>query len=96
MKKYEMMLIIKSDIEEEKRNQIIERFKSIIVDNNGEIENVDEWGNRKLAYEIQKINEGYYVLFQFKSNADVPQELDRNAKILDSIIRHLIVCMDEK
>jgi small subunit ribosomal protein S6 len=96
MKKYEMMLIIKSDIEEEKRNEIIERFKSIIVDNNGEIENVDEWGNRKLAYEIQKLNEGYYVLFQFKSNTDVPQELDRNAKIIDSIIRHLIVCMDEK
>ena len=96
MKKYEMLFILKPNLEEEERNQIIEKFKAIVVDGKGEVENVDEWGNRKLAYEIQKLNEGYYVLMNFKADINVPQELDRNARIFDSVMRHLIVCLDEK
>ncbi|HHY91076.1 MAG TPA: 30S ribosomal protein S6 [Clostridiales bacterium] len=96
MKKYEMLFILRPDIEEEERNQVIEKFKTIVAERQGEVENVDEWGNRKLAYEIQKLNEGYYVLMNFKAGVDVPHELDRNAKILDSVIRHLIVCLDNE
>lgn len=95
MRKYEVMFILKANLEEEKRNEVIEKFKSII-ESDGEIENVDEWGHRKLAYEINKVNEGYYVLINFKAGADVPKELDRNFKISEEIIRHLIVNLENK
>lgn len=94
MRKYEAMFILKSNLEEEKRNAVIEKFKSIILED-GEIENVDEWGNRKLAYEINKMNDGYYVLVNFKAGVDVPKELDRNFKISDDIVRHLIVNLED-
>ncbi|KXG73891.1 30S ribosomal protein S6 [Thermotalea metallivorans] len=95
MRKYEAMFILKSNIEEEKRNEVINKFKSIIAAD-GEVTNVDEWGNRKLAYEINKMNEGYYVLINFNGSADLPKELDRNFRISDDVIRHLIVNLDEK
>ena len=95
MRKYEVMFILKSNLEEEKRNEVINKFKSII-ESNGEVLSVDEWGNRKLAYEIKKMNEGYYVLITFNANADLPQELDRNFRISDDVIRHLIVHLEEK
>jgi small subunit ribosomal protein S6 len=95
MRKYEVMFILKSNLEEERKNEVIEKFKSI-VEADGEIESVDIWGNRKLAYPINKMNEGYYVLMTFKANADVPKELDRNLKISDDVMRHLIVNLDEK
>ncbi|KAB3537841.1 30S ribosomal protein S6 [Alkaliphilus pronyensis] len=93
MNKYELMYILKSDTDEEKRNQLFEKFKGIIeVD--GEVENVDEWGNRKFAYEINKLNEGYYYLVHFNSSADIPKELDRNMKIADDVIRHMIIRLE--
>ncbi|QEK13507.1 30S ribosomal protein S6 [Crassaminicella thermophila] len=95
MRKYEVMFILKSNLEEEKRNALIEKFKGII-ETNGEIEKVDEWGNRKLAYEIKKMNEGYYVVMNFKADKDVPKELDRNFRISDDVMRHLIVSVEEK
>jgi small subunit ribosomal protein S6 len=95
MRKYEVMFILRSNLEEEKRNAAIEKFKGII-EADGEIESIDEWGNRKLAYEINKVNEGYYVLVNFKAGADVPKELDRNFKISDDVMRHLIVNLEEK
>lgn len=95
MRKYEVMFILKSNLEEEKRNEVIEKFKSII-EADGEVESVDTWGNRKLAYEINKLNDGYYVLVNFKAGTDVPKELDRNFKISDDVIRHLIVNLEEK
>lgn len=89
------MFILKANLEEEKRNELINKFKSII-ETNGEITSVDEWGNRKLAYEINKLNDGYYVLINFLAGTEVPKELDRNFKISDDIIRHLIVNLEDK
>lgn len=89
------MFILKSNIEEERRNEVINKFKSII-ESDGEIISVDEWGNRKLAYEINKLNDGYYVLINFNAGADLPKELDRNFRISDDVIRHLIVNLEEK
>ncbi len=91
MKKYEGIFIFLPTLEEEARNTMLERIKTIITDN-GSIENVDEWGMRKLAYEINYITEGYYVLIDF-STADpaVINEVDRICKISDDIIRHMIV-----
>ncbi|MBS3994668.1 MAG: 30S ribosomal protein S6 [Alkaliphilus sp.] len=95
MRRYEVMFIFKPNLEEEKRNILIEKFKSI-VQADGEIESLDEWGNRKLAYEIDKLNDGYYVLMKFKAGVDVPKELDRNFRISDDVIRHLIINLDGK
>ncbi|MEW9121399.1 MAG: 30S ribosomal protein S6 [Thermotaleaceae bacterium] len=95
MRQYETMFILKSNLEEEKRNEVINKFKGII-ETDGEIESVDEWGNRKLAYPINKLNDGYYVLVKFKAGTDLPKELDRNFKISDDVIRHIIVNLEEK
>ncbi|QXM06990.1 30S ribosomal protein S6 [Crassaminicella indica] len=95
MRKYETMFILKSNLEEEKRNEVIAKFKGI-VEANGEIEKIEEWGNRKLAYEINKMNEGYYVVMNFKAGIDVPKELDRNFRISDDVMRHLTVSLEEK
>lgn len=95
MRKYETLFILKPDVEEEKRNALIEKFKSII-ESDGEIENVDEWGTKKLAYEINKIREGYYVLINFKAGTDLPKELERNFRISDDIVRYIVVNLEEK
>ncbi|MFT9494933.1 30S ribosomal protein S6 [Anaerosolibacter sp.] len=95
MRKYETMFILKSNLEEEKRNELINKFKSII-ETDGQITSVDEWGNRKLAYEINKLNDGYYVLINFMAGTELPKELDRNFKISDDVIRHLIVNLEDK
>ncbi|NLY71840.1 MAG: 30S ribosomal protein S6 [Clostridiales bacterium] len=95
MRNYEVMFIIESTLEDEKKEATIEMVKEIISAD-GEVEKVDVWGIRKLAYPIQKKDEGYYVVIEFKANADLPNELDRRLKISDSIIRHIIINKDEK
>ncbi len=90
MNKYELVYILKPSVEEEKRTQLLERFRGII-ETEGAIENVDEWGSRRLAYEIDKVNEGYYVLVNFSSGIEVIKELNRNLRIIDDVLRHLIV-----
>lgn len=94
MNKYELVCIFNPNTDEEKRNQLLDKFKGII-EADGEIESVDEWGLRKLAYEIDKLKEGYYVLINFTTNPDTPKELDRNFKIADEVIRHMIVRVEE-
>ncbi|MBC8590387.1 30S ribosomal protein S6 [Wansuia hejianensis] len=94
MRKYEAIFIFLPNVEEEKRNQLLERFKGII-EADGSISNVDEWGIRKLAYLIDDIAEGYYVLMNFETTPEVVKELDRIAKISDSIMRHMVIREDE-
>ncbi len=94
MKKYEVVLIFAPNMEEEERNTLVERFKGI-VEANGTVDNVDVWGSRKLAYEINDFQEGYYVLLNITSGADVVDEIDRIAKITDNVIRHMIIREDE-
>jgi small subunit ribosomal protein S6 len=95
MRKYETLFILKPELEEEQRNELIEKFKSII-ESDGEVENVNEWGIKKLAYEIKKYKEGYYVLINFKAGAELPKELERNFRISDDVIRYLVVNLEEK
>ena len=95
MNNYEVMFIIDAALEEDKKEAAVEMVKGIISDG-GEVGKVNVWGNRKLAYPIQKKNEGYYVVVEFTAKPELPKELDRRLKISDSIIRHLIVNKDEK
>jgi len=95
MNNYEVMFIIEAALEEDKKQAVIEMVKEIISAG-GEVGKVNVWGNRKLAYPIQKKNEGYYVVIEFTANPELPKELDRRLKISDSIIRHIIINKDEK
>jgi len=95
MTNYEVMFIVDSSLEDSVKDATIDTVKGLIADN-GEITKADIWGMKKLAYPIEKKNEGYYAVVEFKANEDFPKELDRKLKISDNIIRHLIVNKDDK
>ena len=87
--KYELMYIINPTLSEEETAAVVEKFKAL-VEQNGTLEEMEEMGKRKLAYEINYISEGYYVLVKFTSGPDFPAELDRVLGITDGILRSLI------
>lgn len=91
MRKYETIFIQNPSLDEEALNANIEKFKGIIENGGGTVDNVDVWGKRKLAYEIEKNTEGYYTLVNFSANPELPRELDRIFRITDTVIRHIIV-----
>lgn len=95
MKNYEVMFIINPALEEEKKEATVEKVKGIIAAD-GEVSKVDVWGMRKLAYPIEKKNEGYYVVIEFSASTELPKELDRRLRISDDVMRHIIVCKDAK
>ena len=92
MRKYETIFIQNPILDEEAVKANIEKFKGIIENGGGTVDNVDFWGKRKLAYEIKKVSEGYYTLFNFTAGSELPKELDRVFRITDGIIRHIIIC----
>lgn len=94
MNNYELMFIIEAALEDDKKEATVEMVKDIISAG-GEVGKVDLWGMKKLAYPIEKKGEGYYVLIEFKADADLPKELDRRLKISDSVKRHIIVNTDK-
>ncbi len=87
---YETIFIINPSLEEEQRNELIEKFKSLI-ETSGEVENVDEWGKRRLAYEVNDLNEGYYVYVTFSAETSLPKELERVFKITEDIMRYIVI-----
>jgi small subunit ribosomal protein S6 len=89
MEKYELMYIITPTLGEEETAALVEKFK-ILVEQHGTLDEMDLMGKRKLAYEINYLSEGYYVLLKFTSSPDFPAELDRILGITDGIIRSLI------
>ena len=91
MRKYEVIFILHPSLDEDAVKANIEKFKGVVENGGGTIENVDFWGKRKLAYEIAKVNEGFYTLINFTANTELPKELDRVFGITDGIIRHIIV-----
>lgn len=91
---YEAVYILKPDLSEEQIAALVERFKGV-VEANGTVSEVDEWGKRRLAYPINDENDGYYVLVNYSCEPDFPAELDRVLKITDGVLRSLIVAKDE-
>ena len=89
MRKYEIMYIIRPNIEEEAKKALVERFNTILSENGAETAEAKEWGKRRLAYEINDFRDGYYVLVKTESDAAAIQEFDRLAKISEDIIRHM-------
>lgn len=95
MTNYEVMFIIDPALEEAKKEATIEKAKEIIAAD-GEVSKVDVWGMRKLAYPIQKKNEGYYVVMEFAASSELPKELDRRFRISDDVMRHIIINKDAR
>ena len=91
MRKYETIFILHPSLDREAVKANIEKFKGVIENGGGTVENVDFWGKRKLAYEIAKVNEGFYTLINFEANTELPKELDRVFRITDGVIRHIVV-----
>ena len=91
---YETIFIIDAALEEEAVAVLKEKFTNLIA-KNGTVENVDEWGKRRFAYEIDDKTEGYYVLVDFTSDGDFPKELDRQYRITDGILRTIIIRKDK-
>ena len=91
MRKYENIFLAHPSLDEEAVKALIEKFKGVIENGGGTVDNVDFWGKRKLAYEIAKVNEGYYTLINFTASPELLKELDRVLRITDGIIRHMIV-----
>ena len=92
---YETLFVIDPDLTEEATKALVEKFTKLIADN-GEIETVDEWGKRRLAYPINDKPEGYYVLINFKSEASLPSELERIFGITEGILRSIVIRHEEK
>ncbi len=93
--KYETIFVIDATKADEEITALVEKFKSLI-EANGEIVSVDDWGKRRLAYPINDLTEGYYVLINFKSGTDFPAELERVYGITDGIIRDIVVKSEEE
>ncbi|MDO5540182.1 MAG: 30S ribosomal protein S6 [Eubacteriales bacterium] len=94
MNKYELAVVVNAKIEDDARTATVEKVKEYITRYNGTITNVDEWGKKKLAYEIQKMSEGYYYFIQFEADADCPAELERHVRIMENVLRYLCVRQD--
>ena len=94
MNKYELALVVNAKIEDDARAAVVEKAKEYITRFGGTITNVDEWGKKRLAYEIQKMKEGYYYFIQFDGNADSPAQIEANVRIMESVIRYLCVRQD--
>lgn len=90
MNKYESVIIINPNVEEETMKSLVEKF-STLINSDGKVEKVDELGKKKLAYEIGKNKEGYYVIYTFEANPNLIAELERNYRIADEVIKFIVI-----
>jgi small subunit ribosomal protein S6 len=96
MHKYELAVVLSAKLEEDDRTAALDKVKALIERFGGQITNVDDWGKKKLAYEIQKMTEGYYYFVQFDAESTAPAEIESRIRIMDNVIRYLIVRADEE
>ena len=95
MNKYELAVVVSAKIEDDERAATIEKVKAYIERFGGTVTNVDEWGKKRLAYEIQKMKEAFYYFIQFDAEASVPYEVENSIRIMENVIRYLCVRQDE-
>ena len=88
---YELVIVARGDLEESTRSNLLEQIKKAIEAEKGEIINIDEWGKKALSYEIKKNKEGFYYLVNFKGDAKTPSVLSSKFKLIDELLRYLIV-----
>lgn len=91
MRHYELMVILDSELDERALQTSIDKFVKVIPDSGGTVDNVDIWGRRRFAYEIQKKSEGFYAVVDFHATADTAKELDRQLGLNESVVRTKMV-----
>ncbi|MBV8841958.1 MAG: 30S ribosomal protein S6 [Bryobacterales bacterium] len=96
MRIYEELFIVKPDAPEEEVDAFVEQVKELIANGKGTIEKADKWGTRKLAYKVQKYQEGVYILIQFAAPAELVKEVERRMRVTDMVIKFITVRIDEK
>lgn len=96
MKAYELLFFVDPTIDEETRATVSKRINATVAEGNGTVDNVEEWGKRKLAYEVEGLNEGDYTLVDFHADPQNIAELDRVLRITDAVKRHMIVCRTDR
>ncbi|MBQ5951843.1 MAG: 30S ribosomal protein S6 [Lachnospiraceae bacterium] len=96
MSKYELALVLSEKLEDEERAAAIEKIQGYITRFGGTVSDVDEWGKKKLAYEVRKMTEGYYYFIHFEAETQAPAELEAAVRIMEPVIRYLIVKQDEE
>ena len=94
MNKYELALVLSAKIEDDARAALLERVKDLVTRAGGTITEVDDWGRRKLAYEIQKMSEGYYYFIRFDAQPDAPGQIESRIRIMDNVLRYLCIRTD--
>ncbi|MBQ9644295.1 MAG: 30S ribosomal protein S6 [Lachnospiraceae bacterium] len=95
MSKYELAVVVNAQIDDEARTAAVENVKNLITRFGGQIGEITEWGKKKLAYEIQKMNEGYYFFIPFEAEGSAIAEIESRMRIMDNVIRYLCVKQDE-
>lgn len=91
MSKYELALVVNAKIEDEAREAVVEKAKGYVARYGGTVTEVEEWGKKRLAYEVQKMREGFYYFIQFEADETCPAEVERHVRIMDNVMRYLVV-----
>lgn len=95
MSKYELAVVVSAKLEDDARAEVIEKVKALVTRFGGNITDVDEWGKKRLAYEIQKMKEAYYYFIHFESETTTPGEIEERIRIMDGVIRYLCVKQED-
>ena len=96
MHKYELAVVVSAAIEDDERAAVVEKCKALIERFGGQVTNVDDWGKKRLAYEIQKMKEAFYYFIQFDAESTAPAEIESRIRIMDNVVRYLVVRQDEE
>ena len=96
MNKYELAVVVSAKIEDEERAAVVDKCKALIERFGGTVTNVDDWGKKRLAYEIQKMKEGFYYFIQFEAESSAPAEIESRIRIMDNVLRYLVVKNETK
>ena len=96
MNKYELAVVVSAKIEDEERAAVVDKCKALIERFGGTITNVDDWRKKRLAYEIQKMKEGFYYFIQFEAESSAPAEIESRIRIMDNVLRYLVVKNETK
>ena len=94
MNQYELALVVNAKIEDETRLATLETVKELITRFGGTVTNVEDWGKKRLAYEIQKMKEGYYYFIQIEADSTLPNEIEQRVRIMENVIRYLCIRKD--
>ena len=92
MKKYELAVVLRPDLDEEAKAAEMQKVQELITRVGGTIEKIDDWGKKRLAYEIQKVNEGFFSFVTFDAETSAPAEIESRMRIMENVLRYLIVC----